>query len=96
MPALAIVRILGGGAFRGAGDTLWLFLLTMFGFVIVRIPLAALFSLEDLSFIGLADVKLFGWGVIGAWYAMVADLWVRSVFLIWRFFSGKWRNVQID
>lgn len=96
MPALATVMILGGGAFRGAGDTLWLFLLTMFGFVVIRIPLAALFSLEDLAFLGLPHVKLLGWGVIGAWYAMVADLWVRSGFLIWRFVSGRWRNVQID
>ncbi len=96
MPALAIVMILGGGAFRGAGDTLWLFLLTMFGFVLVRVPLAAVLSLEDLGFIGLADVKLLGWGVIGAWYAMVADLWIRSVLLVWRFANGKWRIVQID
>jgi putative MATE family efflux protein len=95
IPSLSVVMIITG-AFRGAGDTMWPFLITVFGFVLIRIPLATFLSLDDLSLFGIEDVPLMGWGIIGAWYSMVVDLFVRSLIIGWRFFGGKWRNVRID
>jgi putative MATE family efflux protein len=94
MPSLAIVMILSG-AFRGAGDTVWPFAFTAFGFFLIRIPLAAYFALDDLSLIGFESVECLGWGVKGAWYAMVADLVIRSLMIGHRFFYGGWRSVKI-
>ena len=39
MPSLAVVIILTG-ALRGAGDTVWPFVFTLIGFMVIRIPLA--------------------------------------------------------
>jgi putative MATE family efflux protein len=94
LPSLAAVMILSGG-FRGAGDTLWPFMITAFGFFVFRIPLAALFAFGEfeLPLIGVT-VHGFGWGIAGAWYAMVADLVIRSLLVAIRFAHGGWRNVS--
>ena len=64
MPALATMTILAG-ALRGAGDTRVPFLFTIVGLLGVRIPCAYLLT------------QYFEFGVQGAWYAMVADIFVR-------------------
>lgn len=95
MPSLAVVMILSGG-FRGAGDTLWLFYFTAFGFFCLRLPLAVLLAYEsfEIPFTGFT-VNGFGWGVQGAWYAMVADLVIRGFLTIARFVHGGWQKVKI-
>lgn len=95
LPSLAAVMILSGG-FRGAGDTVWPFLITSIGFFVFRIPLAALFAFGDfeIPWIG-ATIHGFGWGIAGAWYAMVIDLVIRSLLVGARFFHGGWRHVKI-
>ena len=95
MPSLALVMVLSGG-FRGAGDTLWLFYFTAFGFFALRLPLAVLFAYEtfEIPFTGIT-MNGFGWGVQGAWYAMVADLVIRGLLTVARFVHGGWRNVKI-
>ena len=80
MPFLAMVMILTG-SLRGAGDTVWPFLFTLFGFFVIRIPLAALFGFEDLSYINDVlgtELTGFGWGIEGAWYAMIIDVTIRA------------------
>ncbi len=77
------ITIVTSGALRGAGDTRMPFvysLATMWG---VRIVLAYLFN------------SVFGWGVAGLWWAMVADLGVRSILMYSRFRQGKWLLARV-
>lgn len=82
MPPLALVQVLTG-ALRGAGDTLWPLLFTFLGFLGVRLPLAYLLT------------HTWGWGIEGAWYAMVADVMFRCVLVSLRFRQGGWKRVEV-
>lgn len=82
MPALAVQMILTG-ALRGAGDTRWPFVFTLIGYLGVRMPLTYLLT------IGL------DWGVVGAWYAMAADLFCRGGLVALRFLHGGWQRVRV-
>lgn len=95
MPSLALVMILSGG-FRGAGDTLWLLYFTAIGFFVLRIPLAVFLALEtfEIPLTGFTITGM-GWGVQGAWYAMVSDLVIRGFLIVARFIHGGWRNIKI-
>ncbi|MEQ8791461.1 MAG: MATE family efflux transporter [Pirellulaceae bacterium] len=94
-PFLAATMILTG-ALRGAGDTRWPLLFTLVGFLGVRIPAALVLSL-DVVHLPLLEVVLpgYGLGVIGAWYAMVADIVVRSVLVSARFWHGGWMRTEV-
>jgi putative MATE family efflux protein len=83
MPALASTMVLTA-ALRGAGDTRVPVLFTWVGFLIVRIPLAYLLTRPA-----------FGIGLLGAWLAMAADIYVRGTFFLWRFASGKWQFARV-
>ena len=77
------ISIVASGALRGAGDTVKPFvygLITMWG---VRILGAWLFG-----------VRL-GMGVLVIFWAMVADLGVRSLLLYVRFLHGKWKHARV-
>ncbi len=71
------------GALRGAGDTRWPLAFTLIGFLGVRIPLTWLLALH------------LQWGVRGAWYAMAADLLVRCGLVVYRFWQGGWKEIEI-
>jgi putative MATE family efflux protein len=79
---LGLVMVLTG-ALRGAGDTRWPLVFTLIGFVGVRFPVAWLLAIT------------WGWGVPGAWYAIVADLTVRAVLFSARFAHGGWQRVKV-
>jgi putative MATE family efflux protein len=82
MPALASTQILTQ-ALRSAGDARIGVLISWFGFLAVRIPLAYLLT-------GPAAMGLFG-----AWLAMFADLWVRGLLFAARFAGGRWRAARV-
>ena len=84
------------GGFRGAGDTFWPFIFTAIGFFLIRIPLAVFLAFGQFE-IPYTEITIQGleWGVAGAWYAMVADLVVRSVLVGFRFGCGSWREIKI-
>ena len=82
MPGLAASIVLTQ-ALRGAGDTRVPVLFTWVGFLGVRIPLAYVLTRE-------IDP-----GLLGAWIAMTADIYVRGVFFVWRFAGGKWKTVRV-
>ncbi len=82
MPAVAST-IIFTGALRGAGDTRVPVLFTWFGFLGVRIPLAYWFT------------QSLGWGLLGAWWAMFADLMVRGLLFLFRFASGRWKSIKV-
>jgi putative MATE family efflux protein len=95
MPSLAITMVLAG-ALRGAGDTRWPLLFTFVGFLGVRIPAAYLLAWDTVHVFPFdVSVSGFGLGVIGAWYAMVADIVVRSALVFARFWQGGWKRVKV-
>jgi putative MATE family efflux protein len=95
MPSLALTLILTG-ALRGAGDTRWPLVFTMIGFLGVRIPGSYLLAWNEIPLPWLG-ITLIGWnlGVMGAWYAMVTDVMVRSILVAWRFWHGGWTRIQV-
>ena len=71
MPALATINVLNG-ALRGAGDTRWPWVIVLLGYLGVRMPLTYWLVLPT-------DEGGLGWGLRGAWIAMLADLCTRGV-----------------
>ncbi len=70
------------GALRGAGDTVYPLYSSVVGIWGVRVVVAYLF------------VRVFRWGLIGAWVALALDQYVRSVVVYLRFRSGKWKEIS--
>jgi len=87
MPALATINVLNG-ALRGAGDTRWPWAIVVFGYLAVRIPLT--YWLVNTP----AEGGL-GWGLRGAWLAMLADLCVRGTLVAVRFLQGGWVHARV-
>ena len=81
-PALAVVMVMAG-ALRGAGDTRRVMVVTVAGIWGVRLTIAYLLSY------GL------GWGLVGAYVGMIADLFVRSALLYRGFASGHWKTLEL-
>lgn len=71
------------GALRGAGDTVWPLIIAAIGKWPVRLGIAWLL------------VYQLDMGLMGAWIAMVVDLWVRGILTFLRFKSGRWKSVKI-
>jgi putative MATE family efflux protein len=95
MPWFAVMAVLAG-ALRGAGDTRWPLVVTFVGLLCIRIPGAAWLAHEHLPLEWL-HLTLPGWnlGVKGAWYAMLADVAVRSTLIGGRFLSGRWQQTRV-
>jgi len=87
MPALATINVLNG-ALRGAGDTRWPWLFVVLGYVAVRLPLTYLLATPE-------NQGGLGWGLYGAWVAMLADLCVRAGLVAARFLQGGWRLTRV-
>jgi putative MATE family efflux protein len=83
MPAVACTIIITA-ALRGAGDTRLPLIFSWLGFFGVRIPLAYWLTSDGM-----------GLGLIGAWWAMFADLYVRAGLLVLRFAGGKWKSMRV-
>jgi putative MATE family efflux protein len=95
MPALAVTMVLTG-ALRGAGDTRWPLLFTFVGFLLLRIPLATYLAHATLIIPGTAvAIDGVGLGVVGAWYAMAADVVFRGCLFIARFHHGGWQRMEV-
>ena len=95
IPSLALIMILTG-ALRGAGDTRWPLAISLVGLLGVRIPGACLLAWDEIGILGTTYVLSgFGWGVLGAWYAMLLDTVLRSVLIVARFWQGGWKHVRV-
>ncbi|MDY0169018.1 MAG: MATE family efflux transporter [Thermoguttaceae bacterium] len=95
IPALAVTMILSG-SLRGAGDTRWPLAFSLVSLLGVRIPLAYWLA-QDVVELPLVEITIAGWGlgVVGAWYAMAADLHVRALLVTIRFLHGGWKRVEV-
>lgn len=78
----ATTMVLMGGL-RGAGDTVWPLIIAAVGMMVVRLGLAFIL------------VNYFNLGLVGAWTAMVLDIWVRGILTFLRFRSGHWKLVKV-
>lgn len=94
MPPLACC-IIFTYALRGAGDTRAPVLITWTGFLLVRIPLAYYFTMKTVPLGPFGSVAGLDLGLLGAWWAMFADLVVRGVLFLLRFAGGKWQRVRV-
>lgn len=70
------------GALRGAGDTMYPLYASALGIWIFRVVVAYIF------------VRVFHWGLIGAWVAFVMDQYTRSAVIHFRFRSGRWKQAR--
>jgi Na+-driven multidrug efflux pump len=77
------------GGLRGAGATRPPLLVNFLGLLVVRLPLAMLLAWPQVPLPGGATIDGWGWGAVGAWYAMAIDLTVRGVAMA-LIFSGRW------
>ena len=95
LPSLAVVMVLSG-ALRGAGDTVWPFVFTLVGFLVVRIPLTLILAKSTVTIPWLEwQIQGAGWGVAGGWIAMAIDLLLRSFVIAARFFQGGWKLTRV-
>jgi Na+-driven multidrug efflux pump len=94
MPALA-TQIIFTSALRGAGDTRVPILISWFGFLGVRIPLAYLLTGHPIPLSPFGELELRNMGLFGAWVAMCIDIWVRGTFFAIRFWRGKWKRHEV-
>ena len=72
-----------GGALRGAGDTVWPLISTTVGIWGFRVVLALIL------------VNYFQMGLMGAWIALAVDQLARSGIILYRYMSGKWKNIVV-
>ncbi|MGI6705546.1 MAG: MATE family efflux transporter [Clostridia bacterium] len=71
------------GALRGAGDTKSTAIIMFITTLLVRPGLAMLM------------IHGFGWGLVGAWIAMISDQLLRSLLILLRYNSGKWKSIKV-
>jgi putative MATE family efflux protein len=96
-PPLAVLMVMNG-ALRGAGDTRFTLAATFIGFLGVRMPLAYWLAWDAVNIHwGSLDLHLQcrNLGVRGAWYAMLADMTVRALLVLWRFSRGQWKRIEV-
>jgi putative MATE family efflux protein len=94
MPPLACTVVLTQ-ALRGAGDTRVPVLFNLVGFFLVRLPLAYALTTATLD-LGPLGVRRGGnLGLLGAWLAMLIDVFVRGAFFLSRFAGGRWRRIEV-
>ncbi len=77
------LSIIVSGALRGAGDTTTPFYIALGSMWGVRIVLAYVLG------------TVMGLGVQGIWIAMLSDLAVRGLLLLYRFLKGNWQHRQV-
>jgi putative MATE family efflux protein len=91
-PPLALLMVLSGGL-RGAGATRPPLLVNFLGLITVRLPLTVVLAWPA---DGSAGVPGLGLGVVGAWYAMTADLTVRGLAMLAIFARLGWARSGVD
>jgi len=79
-PALAVVQVLAG-ALRGAGDTKWVLYITTIGNWGVRLILSLMLGFY------------FGLHLLGVWWAMASDQFIRAILTLWRYHGRGWIRV---
>ncbi|MBR0236945.1 MAG: MATE family efflux transporter [Thermoguttaceae bacterium] len=93
-PACVVMMTLSG-ALRGAGDTRVPMVISLIGFLFVRIVLTYVLAFDQFTVFGTTFQGL-SMGVTGAWIGMTTDITVRGILLTFRFFQGGWKRIAIE
>lgn len=78
-----VSQVIFTGSLRGAGDTKFNAVVSLFSVDIARPTIAYILC------------HVFGVGVIGAWIALCIDQFTRFVCVTVHFYRGKWRNIKL-
>ncbi|NLJ77765.1 MAG: MATE family efflux transporter [Tissierellia bacterium] len=71
------------GALRGAGDTRTTAVIMLITVLILRPGLAKI------------SISMLDWGLMGAWIALAVDQLMRSLLVVIRYNSGKWKDIEV-
>ena len=94
-PPLAMLLVFSG-ALRGAGATRPPLVVNFLGLLIIRLPLAMLLAWPEVPLPGgLPTLPGCGWGAVGAWYAMAADLAARGLAMLIIFSRSGWTRTRV-
>jgi Na+-driven multidrug efflux pump len=72
------------GALRGAGDTRSIAIITFVTVLLIRPGFAGI------------TVMVLRWSLVGAWLALILDQALRSVLVLRRYRTGKWKTIIKD
>ena len=78
-----VSQVIFTGALRGAGDTRFNAIVSLFSIDIARPIIAYLLC------------HIFGIGVIGAWFALMIDQYTRFICVTVHFYRGHWRSIKL-
>lgn len=76
-------QVTTSGALRGAGDVAYVAVVSFISIGVLRPIMAYLFCYT------------FGGGLIGAWFSVLADQYIRMFLFLLRYRSGKWTKIKI-
>ena len=94
-PPLALLMVLSGGL-RGGGATRPPLVVNFLGLLVIRLPLAILLAWPAVTLPGgLGTLHAAGWGAVGAWVAMAADLTARGLAMLVIFSRIRWSRVAV-
>ena len=94
-PPLALLMVLSGGL-RGGGATRPPLVVNFLGLLAIRLPLAVLLAWPSVTLPGdFATLQGAGWGAVGAWVAMAADLTARGLGMLVIFSRVRWSRVAV-
>ncbi|MBI1248519.1 MATE family efflux transporter [bacterium] len=95
LPFYAVFSVISG-SLRGAGDTTWPLLITLVGFLLIRMPATYWLAWDQFS-IPFTDIQLsgIGWGLTGAWLAMLLDNFARMILIVSRYWHGAWTRIEV-
>ena len=82
MPLMAVDFAIGG-ALRGAGDTRFPLMATVFGLLVMRCGLSGIATYMELP-------------VVYVYASLIGDYTLKGAMLIWRFRQGKWKTVVVN
>ena len=78
-----VSQVIFTGSLRGAGDTKFNAIVSLFSIDIVRPTIAYVLC------------HVIGVGVFGAWIALMVDQYTRFICVTIHFYRGKWRNIKL-
>ena len=78
-----VSQVIFTGSLRGAGDTKFNAVVSLFSIDIARPVIAYVLC------------HIFKVGVIGAWIALMLDQYTRFICVTVHFYRGKWRNIKL-
>ena len=76
-------QVIISGSLRGAGDTKFVAFCSLISIAIVRPSLSWLMAYP------------IGWGLVGAWVAVLVDQYMRLGLFFMRFRSGEWTKIEL-